>query len=219
MHRVPQVSHPSHLSSQPLRVELKHSCPVCPVSSLCRQAMAARCFADTGGLDSDDELADTGSQCAAAAAAAAHHQAVTAAAIAGSIQGSPLAAKVRPPAPPAVINTSSFPQGRQTPSTRKLPQTEGGIITLATLSARDEGIAGQANAVESHREERASSTSETMQPTALQPTAMEESPTTARSSGAQAPPDAAQELRNGYIALARSRGHKLVISPTYVFFL
>ena len=73
--------------------------------------MAARCFADTGGLDSDDELADTGSQSAAADAAAAHHRAVTAAAIAGSIQGSPLAAKVRPPAPPAVINTSRFQQG------------------------------------------------------------------------------------------------------------
>ena len=111
LRRVPQVPHPSHLSSQPLRVELKHSCPVCPVSSLCRQAMAARCFADIGGLDSDDGLADTGSRCAAAAAAAAPHQAVTAAAIAGSIQGSPLAAKARPPAPPAVINTSSFPQG------------------------------------------------------------------------------------------------------------
>ena len=89
LHRVPQVSHPSHLSSQPLRVELKHSCPVCPVSSLCGQAMAARCFADTGGLDSDDELADTGSQSAAAAAAAAHHPAMTAAASASSIQGPP----------------------------------------------------------------------------------------------------------------------------------
>ena len=85
------------------------------------------------------------------------------------------------------------------------------------LRESDEGIAGQANAVDSHREERASSTSETMQPTALQPTAMEESPTTARSSGAQAPPDAAQELREGYMALARNRGHKRVISPTYVF--
>ena len=161
--------------------------------------MAARCFADTGGLDSDDELADTGSQCAAAAAAAAHHQAATAAAIAGSIQGSPLAAKVRPPAPPAVINTSSFPQGRQTPSTRKLPQTEGGIITLATLSESDEGIAGQANAVDNHREERVSSTSETMQPTDLHAA------------------NVRKDLRNGYISLARSRGHKLVTWPNYVF--
>ena len=159
--------------------------------------MAARCFADTGGLDSDDELADTGSQCAVAAAAAAHHQAVAAVAIAGRIQGSPLAAKVRPLAPPAVINTSSFPQGWQTPNTRKLPQAEGGTITLATLSESDEEIAGQANAVDNHREERVSSTSETMQPTALQPTAKEESPTTARSLWAQAPrKGATKELRN-----------------------
>ena len=50
--------------------------------------MAGRCFEGVGGLDSDDDHADTASLSATAAAAAAHYGAVTAAAIAGSVQGS-----------------------------------------------------------------------------------------------------------------------------------
>ena len=59
--------------------------------------MSSRCFADSGGLESDDDPANQDSQNAAAAAAAAHHRSVTAAAIAGSIPGSPSASRVRPP--------------------------------------------------------------------------------------------------------------------------
>ena len=74
--------------SQTLWFEVERSCPVCPVSSLCGKAMSGRCFEGIGGLDSDDDHADTASPSATAAAAAAHYGAVTAAAIAGSVQGS-----------------------------------------------------------------------------------------------------------------------------------
>ena len=78
----------------------------CPVSL---PAMASRSFADSGGMDSDDDHANTGSQDAAAAAAAAHRRSVTVAAIAGSIQGS------RPPVqrPPAIYVASSPPRRRE----------------------------------------------------------------------------------------------------------
>ena len=54
--------------------------------------MSSRCVADTDGLDSDDDPADEDPNNSAAAAATAHRRSVTAAAFAGSIQGS-----VRPP--------------------------------------------------------------------------------------------------------------------------
>ena len=54
--------------------------------------MSSRCFADSGGLESDDDPADEDPNNSAAAAATAYRRSVTAAAFAGSIQGS-----VRPP--------------------------------------------------------------------------------------------------------------------------
>ena len=75
--------------------------------------MASRGLADAGGMESDDDHANSDSRNAAAAAAVAHRRSVTAAAIAGSIQGSPSASRARPPGSPAGMSTMSSPPGQK----------------------------------------------------------------------------------------------------------